>query len=105
MGSMESLSYIAIMDTADCQLPTADCPGGNMTLTVRTPAKLFHPETHAALASGVAVIWSDAREWGGIFEAQERAAELRAAVAGGPLTARLETLDGRRATITLAPPE
>jgi len=51
------------------------------------------------------VIWSDAREWGGIFEAQERAAELRAAVAGGPLTARLETLDGRRATITLAPSE
>ncbi|MBK9712044.1 MAG: hypothetical protein IPO81_12095 [Kouleothrix sp.] len=76
-----------------------------MTLTVRTPAALFDLETHAPLASGVAVIWDDAQGWGGIFEAQERAAELRAAVAGQTLVAELQTLDGRRATIALAPSE
>ena len=76
-----------------------------MTLTVRTPAKLLDPETSEPLASGVAVIWNEAGEWGGIFEAQERAEELRAAVAEQPLAARLVTADGRGATITLAPSE
>ena len=76
-----------------------------MTLTVRTPATLFDPATDEALASGVAVIWNEAGEWGGIFEAQERAEELRAAAAEQPLAARIEIADGRRATITLAPSE
>ena len=76
-----------------------------MTLTIRTPAKLFDPETSEALASGIAVIWNEAGEWGGIFEAQERADELRAAAAERPLGARIETADGRSATITLAPSE
>ena len=74
-----------------------------MTLTIRTLAQLFNPVTQDLLASGIAVIWNDLREWGGIFEPQEYADELRAAVAGQPLTARLETLDGRRASITLTP--
>ena len=74
-----------------------------MTLTVRTLAQLFHPATQDLLASGIAVIWNDLQEWGGIFEPAEYADELRAAVAGQPLTARIETLDGRSATVTLAP--
>ena len=74
-----------------------------MTLTIRTLAQLFHPVTQDLLASGTAVIWNDLQEWGGIFEPQEYADELRAAVAEQPLTARLETLDGRRASITLTP--
>jgi hypothetical protein len=76
-----------------------------MTLTARTPARLLQPETQALLASGIAVIWSDAQAWGGVFEAQEHVDELRAAVAGRPYTAQLQTLDGRRATVTLAPSE
>ena len=74
-----------------------------MTLAVRTLARLFQPMTQDLLASGIAVIWNDLQEWGGIFEPQEYADELRAAVADQPLTARLETLDGRRATVTLTP--
>jgi hypothetical protein len=74
-----------------------------MTLAVRVLAQLFEPMTQDLLASGVAVIWNDLQEWGGIFEPQEHADELRASVADGPLIARLETLDGRRATITLTP--
>jgi hypothetical protein len=74
-----------------------------MTLTVRTLAQLFHPTTQDLLASGIAVIWNDLREWGGIFEPHEYADELHAAVAGQPLDARLETLDGRRALVTLSP--
>jgi hypothetical protein len=74
-----------------------------MTLTIRTLAQLFHPATQDLLASGVAVIWNDLQEWGGIFEPHEYGDELRAAVADQPVTARLETLDGRHATITLSP--
>jgi hypothetical protein len=74
-----------------------------MTLVVRTLAQLFQPVTQDLLASGIAVIWNDLKEWGGIFEPQEYADELRAAVADQPLTARLETLDGRRAIVTVAP--
>jgi hypothetical protein len=59
--------------------------------------------TQDLLASGIAVIWNDLEEWGGVFEAQEYADELRVDVAGQPLTARLETLDGRCATVTLTP--
>jgi hypothetical protein len=76
-----------------------------MTLTVRTPAQLFDPVTQDLLASGIAVIWDDLQAWGGTFEPHEYADELRAAVAGQPLAARLETLDGRHATITLIPSE
>jgi hypothetical protein len=74
-----------------------------MTLTIRARAQLFHPVTQDLLASGIAVIWNDLDEWGGIFEPQEYADELRAEAAGQPLTARLETLDRRRATVTLTP--
>ena len=74
-----------------------------MTLTIRTPAQLFHAVTEELLASGIAVIWDDLHEWGGIFEPQEYGDELRAVVADQPLTARLEILDGRRATVTLTP--
>ena len=73
-----------------------------MTLTVRALAQLFHPETQDLLASGIAVIWNDLQDWGGIFEPREYGDELRAAVADQPLTARLETVDGRRATVTLS---
>jgi hypothetical protein len=72
-----------------------------MTLTIRTLAQLFHPVTQDLLASGIAVIWNDLHEWGGIFEPQEYADELRADVAGQPLTAHIEILDGRRGTVTL----
>ena len=74
-----------------------------MTLTVRTLAQLYHPVTHDLLGSGIAVIWNDLREWGGIFEPREYGDELRAAVARQPLSARIETLDGRRAMVTLTP--
>jgi hypothetical protein len=73
-----------------------------MTLTIRTLAQLFDPITQDLLASGIALIWNDLQEWGGIFEPHEYGDELRAAMADQPLTARLETLDGRRATITLS---
>ena len=76
-----------------------------MTLTVRALAQLLHPVTQDLLASGIAVIWNDGREWGGVFEPHEDGDELRAAVASRPLTARLATLDGRYATIVLAPSE
>jgi hypothetical protein len=74
-----------------------------MTLTIRTPAQLFQPVTQDLLASGIAVIWDDLQEWGGVFEPQEYADELRAAVASQSLTARLEILDGRCATVALTP--
>ena len=76
-----------------------------MTLTIRTPAKLFDAAKQELLASGIAVIWGDAQEWGGIFDAQDRAVELRAAVADQPLIAHLQTQDGRTATVTLSPSE
>lgn len=86
-------------------VPTAELSAteGAMTLTVRTPAKLFHADTRAFLASGIAVIWSASQEWGGVFEAQDHAGELRAVVTGQGLTAQLETQDGRHGTITLTP--
>jgi hypothetical protein len=74
-----------------------------MTLTIRALAQLCHPVTQDLLASGIAVIWNDLQEWGGIFEPQEHADELRAAVADQPLSAQLVTLDGRRAAVTLTP--
>ena len=74
-----------------------------MTLAVRVLAQLFHPVTQDLLASGIAVIWNDLHEWGGTFEPHEYGDELREAVTVRPLTALLETLDGRRAAVTLAP--
>ena len=74
-----------------------------MTLTIRALAQLFDPVTQDLLASGLAVIWNDLQDWGGIFEPREFGDELRATVAGQPLLARIETLDGRRATVTLTP--
>jgi hypothetical protein len=74
-----------------------------MTLAVRTLAQLFDPVTQDLLASGIAVIWNDLHEWGGIFEPHEYGDELRAALGDQSLTARLETLDGRRAIVALSP--
>jgi hypothetical protein len=74
-----------------------------MTRTVRTPARLVDPQTQELLASGIAVIWGDDQEWGGIFEAPEHAATLRAAAATQPLVAQIHTEDGRVALISLAP--
>lgn len=79
--------------------PSALCT----TRTVRTPARLVDPQTQELLASGIAVIWGDDQEWGGIFESPEHAATLRDAAAAQPLLAQLRTEDGRVALITLTP--
>ena len=72
-----------------------------MTLSIRTPAKLLNAETQAVLASGIAVVWGDPQDWGGIFDVQENEAQLRAALAEHALTAHLQTSDGRTKTVTL----
>ncbi len=76
-----------------------------MTLTIRTPAKLFSVDSPALQVEGLAIIWSDPQAWGGIFEAQEKADELPAAIGAQPFTARLQLADGREASIILTPSE
>jgi len=72
-----------------------------MTTTVRAKAQLFQPDTDDLLADGIAVIWGDPDDWGGIFEVLDAADSLSAAVADQPLHADLHTYDGRRRRITI----
>lgn len=72
-----------------------------MTTTIRAKAQLFHSETGNLLADGIAVIWGDPEDWGGIFEVLDAADALTTAVADQPLRADLHTHDGRRRPITI----
>ena len=73
-----------------------------MTLSIRTPAKLLSATTDEVLAGGIAIIWGDPQVWGGIFDAQEQGDQLRAIIGKQPVTASLQTADGRTKTVTLA---
>ena len=63
-----------------------------MTLSIRTPARLLQVDTQEVLAAGIAIIWGDPQEWGGIFDAQENVDNLRATIAKKPLSAQSEEL-------------
>jgi hypothetical protein len=76
-----------------------------MTLALRTPAELLRPDSSERIASGIAIIWADPQQWGGIFDPLDNAEQLRAATAAQPLTAQLKLADGRQIIITLSPSE
>jgi hypothetical protein len=50
-----------------------------MTLALRTPAELLRPDSSERIASGIAIIWADPQQWGGIFDPLDNAEQLRAA--------------------------
>lgn len=76
-----------------------------MTTTIRAKAKLLNIETQEFLADGIAVIWGDPDDWGGIFEVTDAADALESAIANQPLKADLHTLDGRKRPITITSSE
>jgi|GEM_PF-1125969 len=76
-----------------------------MTTTIRAKAKLFQSETQDLLADGIAVIWGDPDDWGGIFEVADATDALKDALSNQPLTADLHTLDGRTRPITITTSE
>ncbi len=81
-----------------------------MTLTVRPRGKLLPPEGETPAIDVTAVVWSDrgsdagpgAGDWGGIIEAPDDAAGLRARIAGGQTRYRLRLEDGREGVIEMA---
>ncbi len=80
-----------------------------MTTTVRAKAQLLQNDTQEVLAEGIAVIWGDPDDWGGIFEVQEAADALTKALAatgaGGSFSAQLHTYDGRQRRVIITPSE